>query len=156
MNSQFIVVCLHHRNEAVTKNKDMENLTLTQTIEQLSIWIEDVQHDITQDWNEEKELMMVQLQQLIIAKSNLELILKTGNQIFCSSIPIWFEPESKQRGIHRVPFFYAIKKTQTFLMGSSGFSHNNSLRAKNDCFLWKNLFFNLSMCSAPAPRGKAT
>lgn len=66
----------------------MENLTLTQTIEQLSIWIEDVQHDITQDWNEEKELMMVQLQQLIIAKSNLELILKTGNQIFCSSIPI--------------------------------------------------------------------
>ena len=88
MNSQFIVVCLHHRNEAVTKNKDMENLTLTQTIEQLSIWIEDVQHDITQDWNEEKELMMVQLQQLIIAKSNLELILKTGNQIFCSSIPI--------------------------------------------------------------------
>ena len=87
MNSQFIVVCLHHRNEAVTKNKDMENLTLTQTIEQLSIWIEDVQHDITQDWNEEKELMMVQLQQLIIAKSNLELILKTGGQILSSSIP---------------------------------------------------------------------
>jgi hypothetical protein len=65
----------------------MENLTLTQTIEQLSIWIEDVQHDITQDWNEEKELMMVQLQQLIIAKSNLELILKTGGQILSSSIP---------------------------------------------------------------------
>ena len=65
----------------------MENLTLTQTIEQLSIWIEDVQHDITKDWNEEKELMMVQLQQLIIAKSNLELILKTGNQILRSSIP---------------------------------------------------------------------
>ena len=66
----------------------MENLTLTQTIEQLEIWIEDVQFDLTQDWNEEKELMLVQLQQLIIAKSNLELILKTGNQIFCSSIPI--------------------------------------------------------------------
>lgn len=65
----------------------MENLTLTQTIQQLSIWIEDVQHDITQDWNEEKELMMVQLQQLIIAKSNLELILKTGGQILSSSIP---------------------------------------------------------------------
>jgi len=65
----------------------MKNLTLTQTIEQLSIWIEDVQHDITQDWNEEKELMMVQLQQLIIAKSNLELILKTGGQILSSSIP---------------------------------------------------------------------
>ena len=65
----------------------MENLTLTQMIEKLEIWIEDVQFDLTQDWNEEKELMMVQLQQLIIAKSNLELILKTGNQIFCSSIP---------------------------------------------------------------------
>lgn len=64
----------------------MENLTLTQTIEQLSIWIEDVQFDLTQDWNEEKELMVVQLQQLIIAKSNLELILKTGGQILRSSI----------------------------------------------------------------------
>ena len=66
----------------------MENLTLTQIIEKLEIWIEDVQFDLTEDWNEEKELMLVQLQQLIIAKSNLELILKTGNQIFCSSIPI--------------------------------------------------------------------
>ncbi len=64
----------------------MENLTLTQTIEKIDIWIEDVQHDLTQDWNEEKELMMVQLQQLIIAKSNLELILKTGGQILSSSI----------------------------------------------------------------------
>ena len=65
----------------------MENLTLTQMIEKLEIWIEDVQFDLTQDWNEEKELMLVQLQQLIIAKSNLELILKTGNQILRSSIP---------------------------------------------------------------------
>lgn len=64
----------------------MQNLTLTQTIEQLSIWIEDVQFDLTQDWNEEKEVMMVQLQQLIIAKSNLELILKTGGQILSSSV----------------------------------------------------------------------
>jgi hypothetical protein len=66
----------------------MEDLTLTQTIEQLSIWIEDVQFDCRQDWNEEKELMMIQLQQLIIAKSNLELILKTGGQILSSSISI--------------------------------------------------------------------
>jgi len=64
----------------------MENFTLTQTIKQLEIWIEEVQFDLTQDWNEEKELMMVQLQQLIIAKSNLELILKTGGQILRSSI----------------------------------------------------------------------
>ena len=65
----------------------MEDLTLTQTIKQLEIWIENVQFDLTEDWNEEKQLMMIQLQQLIIAKSNLELILKTGNQIFRSSIP---------------------------------------------------------------------
>jgi len=65
----------------------MENLTLTQIIEKLEIWIEDVQFDLTEDWNEEKELMLVQLQQLIIAKSSLELILKTGNQILRSSIP---------------------------------------------------------------------
>ena len=64
----------------------MENLTITQTIKQLEIWIEDVQFDLTQDWNEEKQLMMIQLQQLIIAKSNLELILKTGGQILSSSI----------------------------------------------------------------------
>ena len=39
------------------------------------------------------------------------------------------------------PFFYAIKKTQTFRMGSSGFSHNNSLRAKNDCIFMKKFIF---------------
>ena len=64
----------------------MEDLTLTQTIKQLEIWIENVQFDLTEDWNEEKQLMMIQLQQLIIAKSNLELILKTGGQILSSSI----------------------------------------------------------------------
>jgi len=64
----------------------MKDLTLTQTIKQLEIWIENVQFDCTEDWNEEKELMMVQLQQLIIAKSNLELILQTGGQILSSSI----------------------------------------------------------------------
>jgi hypothetical protein len=36
--------------------------------------------------NEEKELMSIQLQNLLIAKANLELILQTGNQIFKSSI----------------------------------------------------------------------
>ena len=64
----------------------MKNLTLTETIQQVDTWIEDVQFDLTQDWNDDKELMSVQLQQLMVAKSNLELILKTGGQIFDSSI----------------------------------------------------------------------
>ena len=64
----------------------MKNLTLTETIQQIDTWIEDVQFDLTQDWNDDKELMSVQLQQLMVAKSNLELILKTGGQIFDSSV----------------------------------------------------------------------
>ena len=81
------VVCLHHRNEAIPKHHTiMKNLTLTETIQQVDTWIEDVQFDLTQDWNDDKELMSVQLQQLMIAKSNLELILKTGGQILDSSI----------------------------------------------------------------------
>ena len=64
----------------------MENTTLTQTIQNIERWIEEVQFDLTQDWNEEKDLMMIQLQQLIIAKSNLEMILKTGGQILDSAI----------------------------------------------------------------------
>lgn len=64
----------------------MKNLTLTQIIEELDIFILDTQSDLTKDWNEEKELMSIQLQNLLIAKANLELIMQTGNQIFKSSI----------------------------------------------------------------------
>lgn len=64
----------------------MKNLTLTQIIEELNECISNTQSDLTKDWNEEKELMSIQLQNLLIAKANLELILKTGNQIFKSSI----------------------------------------------------------------------
>jgi len=64
----------------------MKNLTLTQIIEELDVFIADTQSDLTKDWNEEKELMSIQLQSLLIAKANLELILQTGNQIFKSSI----------------------------------------------------------------------
>ena len=64
----------------------MKNSTFTQTIEQIDTWIQDVQFDLTQDWNDDKESMSTQLQQLMIAKANLELILKTGGQIFDSSI----------------------------------------------------------------------
>ena len=35
----------------------MKNLTLTETIQQVDTWIEDVQFDLTQDWNDDKELM---------------------------------------------------------------------------------------------------
>jgi len=74
-------------NKQTTKNTTiMKNLTITETIQQIDTWIEDVQFDLTQDWNDDKELMSVQLQQLMVAKSNLELILKTGGQIFDSSI----------------------------------------------------------------------
>jgi len=66
----------------------MENLTLTQTIKELQIWIENCQFDLTSDWIEEsdKREMQQQLQNLLIAKANLEAIINTGGQIFSSSI----------------------------------------------------------------------
>ena len=64
----------------------MKTIKFTDIIEQLNENILEVQSDIQKDWNEEKELMSIQLQQLLIAKSNLELILQTGGQIFSSSI----------------------------------------------------------------------
>ena len=63
-----------------------QTITFTDIIEQLDENILNVQFDLQEDWNEEKELMFIQLQQLIIAKANLELILQTGGQIFDSSI----------------------------------------------------------------------
>lgn len=63
-----------------------DEITLTNIINKLNIWIGDVQFDLTEDWNEEKTLMKQQLQQLLVAKSNLELIKKTGGQILSSSI----------------------------------------------------------------------
>jgi len=63
-----------------------ETIKFTDIIEQLNESILNIQFDLQQDWNEEKELMFIQLQQLLIAKGNLELILQTGGQIFSSSI----------------------------------------------------------------------
>ena len=63
-----------------------ETIKFTDIIEQLNESILNIQFDLQQDWNEEKELMFIQLQQLIIANANLELILQTGGQIFSSSI----------------------------------------------------------------------
>lgn len=63
-----------------------DEITLTNVIDKLNIWIGDVQFDLTEDWNEEKPLMQQQLQQLLVAKANLELIKETGGQILNSSI----------------------------------------------------------------------
>jgi ATP-dependent protease HslVU (ClpYQ) peptidase subunit len=60
--------------------------TLTEIIEQLNWSIQNVQYDLQQEWNEDKVLMSIQLQQLLIAKANLELVLQTDGQIFSSSI----------------------------------------------------------------------
>ena len=35
----------------------MKNLTFTEIQEQINLWIEDVNFDLQQDWNEEKEKM---------------------------------------------------------------------------------------------------
>ncbi len=66
----------------------MENLTLTQTIKQLQIWIENCQFDLSSDWIEDndKREMEQQLQNLLIAKANLEALINRGEQIFSSSI----------------------------------------------------------------------
>ena len=73
-----------------TKNKTMETkkITFTETLKELEIWIDNVQFDLEQDWNEEKEEMQLQLQQLLIAKANLEQVMKHGKQIFSSSITL--------------------------------------------------------------------
>lgn len=66
----------------------MKKLTLTETLEQLQVWIEDCQFDLTSDWIEEedKREMGQQLQNLLIAKANLEALKNRGGQIFQSVI----------------------------------------------------------------------
>jgi hypothetical protein len=65
-----------------------KKITFTETLKELEIWIDNVQFDLEQDWNEEKEEMQIQLQQLLIAKANLEQVMKHGKQIFSSSISL--------------------------------------------------------------------
>lgn len=65
---------------------ETKKITFTETLKELEIWIDNVQFDLEQDWNEEKEEMQIQLQQLLIAKANLEQVMKHGKQIFSSSI----------------------------------------------------------------------
>mgnify|MGYP003131776987 CR=1 FL=1 len=63
-----------------------ERLTLTQIKEQLDVWIDNVNFDLTQEWCEDKSTMFIQLQNLLTIKSNIENIQNTGGQIFQSSI----------------------------------------------------------------------
>ncbi len=67
---------------------ETKKITFTETLKELEIWIDNVQFDLEQDWNEEKEEMQIQLQQLLIAKANLEQVMKHGKQIFSSSISL--------------------------------------------------------------------
>ena len=65
-----------------------KNLTLTITLKQLEIWIEDCQFDLCSDWieQEDKREMTQQLQNLLIAKANLEVIKNRGGLILKSVI----------------------------------------------------------------------
>ena len=65
-----------------------KNFTLTETLEQLKVWIEDCQFDLSSNWIEEedKREMAQQLQNLLIAKANLEIIQNRGGQILKSVI----------------------------------------------------------------------
>jgi hypothetical protein len=57
----------------------MENLTITQTIKQLQIWIDNCQFDLASDnklfSESDKKDIQVQLQSFLIAKANLETAL---------------------------------------------------------------------------------
>lgn len=61
---------------------------LTEMIEKLDFWIENLQGDLSSDWIEGqgKRDMEQQLQNLVIAKANLELVWNRGEQIFNSVI----------------------------------------------------------------------
>ena len=70
------------------KTKMKKDLSLQKIIDQLEIWIDDCQFDLKSDWIDEQDKieMREQLQNLIISKSNLELIMNGGKQIFNSVI----------------------------------------------------------------------
>lgn len=65
-----------------------ETLTFTETLEKINIWLINIEDDLSSDWIEEdeKQLMIQQHQHLLIAKANLDSIMRTGGQIFNSSI----------------------------------------------------------------------
>ena len=62
------------------------DLTFTEIQETINTWIDDVNFDLQQDWNDDKENMFIQLQCLLSIKRNLEDINALDGQIFSSSI----------------------------------------------------------------------
>ena len=60
------------------------NINFTQVQETVDAWINEVNHDLHADWNDEKQKMQIQLQNLLIVKANLENIKLTGGQILSS------------------------------------------------------------------------
>ena len=66
----------------------MENLTLTQIVEQLNIWTDDLKWDIQSEVGDEDDqvVMRIQHQEALIAIANLEELLKDSEgQIFKSA-----------------------------------------------------------------------
>lgn len=65
-------------------------MTLTETLNQLQEWIETAQCDLASDWidEDEKREMTQQLQNLLIAKANLEALKNRGGQIFNSVLTL--------------------------------------------------------------------
>ena len=66
----------------------MENLTLTQIVEQLNIWTDDLKWDIQSEVGDEDDqvVMRIQHQEALIAIANLEeLLTDSEGQIFKSA-----------------------------------------------------------------------
>ena len=62
------------------------DLTFTEIQEKINDWITDVNFNLKQEWNDDKENMFIQLQCLLIIKSNLNNINALDGQIFSSVI----------------------------------------------------------------------
>ena len=63
-----------------------KDLTFTEIQETIEKWIIDTNFDLQQDWNDDKQNMLIQLQCLLIIKSNLQSVENLAGQIFSSSI----------------------------------------------------------------------
>jgi hypothetical protein len=63
-----------------------KDLTFTEVQQTIEKWIIDTNFDLQQDWNDDKQNMLIQLQCLLTIKSNLQSIENLGGQIFSSSI----------------------------------------------------------------------
>mgnify|MGYP006281093867 CR=1 FL=1 len=60
--------------------------TFTEVQEIVNEWLQEVEFDLKQDWNQDKKNMILQQQSLVNIKIELQNIKKIGGQIFQSSI----------------------------------------------------------------------